>query len=136
MFTYVNLLLIGICNSACLHAEDLIKQNEGEVNFKPGSSRTVCWGSNADDLMLYLGKDYDEYAVKGWTLSEEECNTLFAKKIGAAIEASYELYGAGGPSCPCDRAAAIDVIYDMSPDIALVAPQMKDYHGFLNVDEY
>ena len=86
--------------------------------------------------MQYLGKDYDEYAVKGWTLSEEECNTLFGKKLRAAIEASYTLYGAGGPSCPCARAAAIDVIYDMSPDIALAAPQMKVYHDFLNVDAY
>ena len=72
--------------------------------------------------MKYLGKDYDEYVVKGWTLSEAECNTLFQAKLNAAVQASYTLYGAGGPSCPCARSAAIDVIYDMSPDIALVAP--------------
>ena len=85
MFTSILLLLIGYSNSACLQADELIKQNEGQINFKPGSSRTVCWGSNADDLKLYLGKDYDEYAIKGLTLSEDECNTLFQAKLNAAV---------------------------------------------------
>ena len=122
LFLFTSVLCLGLTSGACLMAEDLIKRNEGPVNFYPGDSRTVCWGSNSEDLRIYLGFDYDEYAKNGWYLSEEECSTLFNSKLADAIQAADILFGHGMPSCPCARAAAVDVIYDVSPQIAQYAP--------------
>ena len=56
-------LLISVASTACLSDSDLIKSNEGDLNFKPGDTRTVCWGCNSNDLQNYLGISYDDYAV-------------------------------------------------------------------------
>ena len=87
-------------------------------------------------MKKYLGKDYEEYVRQGWTLSEDDCETLFKSKLADATKAADTLYGEGGPFCPCARASAIDVIYDMSPDIALVAPSLENYHQFLREQKY
>ena len=70
--------LFAVANSACLSDEQLIKENEGERNFKPDSnSRTVCWGANADDLKHYLGLDYDQMAKMGQVISVADCDKMF-----------------------------------------------------------
>ena len=102
----------------------LIKSNEGDINYFPGNSRTVCWGGNSEDLYNYLGYSYDDYAVQGDALSQEDCDIMFALKLADARASADKIFGGSDkPECPCARAAAVDVIYDVSPAIAEVALQ-------------
>ena len=66
---------------ACQSDEDLIKSNEGQVNFKPKDNITVCWGCNYKDMENYLNLDYFEYMEKDLTLTLAQCNEMFQKKV-------------------------------------------------------
>ena len=45
---------------------------------------------------------------------------MFALKLADARASAVKIFGANKPDCSCARAAAIDVIYDISPSIAEV----------------
>ena len=108
--------LLGIAFSACLSDEELIKSNEGEINFKPDfNSRTVCWGSNAKDLKYYLNLDYDHMAKYGQAVSQADCDDLLRKKLLDARTIANNIFGASKPECSCARATIVDIIYDISP---------------------
>ena len=109
-------LFLGISLQACLPAEQLIKENESPVNFKPGSSQTVCWGCNDRDMERFLGLSYDHYVMNDLTLSVEECDTMFTAKLKEATEYAERLFVDGTQKlCDCAVAAMIDIIYDISP---------------------
>ena len=115
--------LFAVAYSACLSDEQLIKDNEGEVNFKPDTnSRTVCWGGNADDLKHYLGLDYDQMAKTGQVISVADCNKMFNLKVADARAIADKIFGKSKPDCSCARATVVDVIYDMSPANDLASP--------------
>ena len=111
-------LFLGISLQACLPAEQLIKENESPVNFKPGSSQTVCWGCNDRDMERFLGLSYDHYVMNDLTLSVEECDTMFTAKLKEAQEYAEGIFTDGTQIlCECAVAAMIDIIYDISPAI-------------------
>ena len=111
-------LCVGYSFQACLSAEELIKENESPVNFKPGSSRTVCWGCNGSDMERFLGLDYDHYVINDLTLSVNECDTMFTAKLKEAKEYAEGIFTDGTQIlCECAVAAMIDIIYDISPAI-------------------
>ena len=128
-------LFLGIAHSACLSSEQLIKENEGTVNFKPDTnSRTVCWGSNAADLKHYLNKDYDKMAKDGTAISQADCDKMFSLKLADAEASADKIFGANRPDCSCARATAVDVIYDISPTIA--EQELKDWTTTMNANLY
>ena len=127
--------LFGTIFSACLSDEQLIKDNEGTVNFKPDSnSRSVCWGCNAADLQHYLGLDYDQMARDGSVISLADCNTMFAAKLADARSSADKIFGKNKPSCSCARATAVDVIFDISPAVAEV--DLQEWKTSMDADLY
>ena len=127
--------LLGSAYSACLGDEQLIKDNEGEVNFKPDSSnRSVCWGCNASDMQKYLNLNYDHMAQDGSVISLADCNKMFAHKLADARASADKIFGKNKPSCSCARATAVDVIYDISPAIAEV--ELQEWKITMDADNY
>ena len=95
-------MCVGYSLQACLSPRDLIKENEGPVNFKPKGSLTVCWGCNGNDMERFLGLDYDHYVKNDLTLSVSECDTMFNAKFNEAIEYAETLFSDGSQNlCEC-----------------------------------